>query len=183
MDSSDRFCTLSYDEMYINEQMDFDKSSGEYVGPVTLGGKDGTLGDNIFLVLAQGIKDPWKQVIACHVTASKEATEKHRFKTFMIECISAVERCGLHVLAFSSDLDSKNKSLWNSLGISVTTNGPRINNFEYNEHPIYAIPDVCHILNNFKSAVLRQSVYLPDSFVEVENLPTNIVERKHVQDL
>ena len=48
MDPSDRFCAVSYDEMYINEEMGFGKSGGEYVGPVTLEVRT-VLSEKIFL--------------------------------------------------------------------------------------------------------------------------------------
>ncbi|XP_016656063.1 uncharacterized protein LOC107882345 [Acyrthosiphon pisum] len=37
MDPMDRFCILSYDEMQISEQLDFDKNVGKFVGYATLG--------------------------------------------------------------------------------------------------------------------------------------------------
>lgn len=37
MDPVDKFCILSYDEMLISEQLDYDKLLGKFVGYATLG--------------------------------------------------------------------------------------------------------------------------------------------------
>lgn len=40
-----------------------------------------------------------------------------------------------------------------------------------------------HLLKNLKSAMLRQLVYLPVEFAEMENLPTNVVNGLHIVNL
>lgn len=182
MDPIDRYCLLSYDEMIISEQIDYNKSSGKFVGFISLGDISDVVGTKIFLVLLRGVKNSWKQVIACHVMP-KESIDVQVLKEFILQCISSVEDCGLHILALSSDLDNRNRSLWNSLGINIYKFGPLVNSFMFHEHEIFAIPDVCHILKNLKSAVLRQKIYLPDAFVEHEGLPTNIIDGTYIKSL
>lgn len=182
MDATDKFCVLSYDEMCISEQLDYDKSSGQFSGYATLGANPSLLGQKIFVVLVRGIKNRWKQVIACHVTR-KESIDHNEVKNFILDCISSVEKCGLSVLLLSSDLDGRNRSLWTSLQISATKYGRRVNSFDFNGHEIYVSPDVCHLLKNLKSAVLRQKVYLPNEFIEMEDLPTNVVDGTHIVQL
>lgn len=99
---------------------------------------------------------------------------------FILECVDKVENCGLSVLLLSSDLDHRNKALFTSLGIKVTRKGEKINSFTHNGHEIYVEPDPCHLLKNLKSALLRQLVYLPEEFAEVENLPTNVVNCSYI---
>lgn len=110
MDPTDRYCLLSYDEMVISEQIDYDKSNGKSFGYTTLGDISNVLGTKIFLVLLRGIKNQWKQIIACHVTP-KESINVQVLKEFILQCISSVEDCGFYIFALSSDLDNKNRSL------------------------------------------------------------------------
>lgn len=160
MEPCDRFCLISYDEMQISKKVEFDRSTGKAIGYVTLDPKvehenwaptNDDLGEKLFLVVVKGIKNHWKQVIACHVTRkgmnTKEEREKMRelFKQFILQCITAVESCGFHVVTLSSDLDNRNKSMWTSLGIKVASDGSRSNSFIHNNHEIYAQPDPCHI--------------------------------------
>lgn len=62
------------------------------------------------------------------------------------------------------------------MGITIMKFVPRINSFHFSGHDIYTIPDVCHILKNLKSALLRQEVFLPETYVEQEKLPSNVVK-------
>jgi len=71
MDIADRLCVLSYDEMKISKQQDYDKSLGRFVGYTTLGKNLETLGEKVYVVVARGIKNKWKQIIACRVTHSE----------------------------------------------------------------------------------------------------------------
>lgn len=184
MEDIDKFSVLSYDEMAISEQMDYDKNSGKFFGFATLGDEIATsaTGQKIFLVIVRGIKNRWKQVIACHVTR-KETIDPKILKKFMLECISSVENCGLRVLLLSSDLDGRNRALWTALNIQASKNGLRVNSFVHNNHDIYVMPDPCHLLKNLKAAMLRQKVYLPSEFVDVEKLPSNVVDGSYVARL
>jgi len=56
MDIADRLCVLSYDEMKISKQQDYDKSLGRFVGYTTLGKNLETLGEKVYVV-ARGIKN------------------------------------------------------------------------------------------------------------------------------
>lgn len=56
----------------------------------------------------------------------------------MLNCFNAAEKCGLQVLALSSDLDGPNTSLWTSLGVHVEKYGKRVNYFQFNKHEIDA---------------------------------------------
>lgn len=182
MDPTDRYCILSYDEMVILAQQDYDKNNGTFSGYVTLGQNKDVLGQKIYLVLVRRVKNHWKQILACHVTP-KESIDFEIVKEFIEKCIVYVEKCGLYVLALSSDLDARNRSLWSSMGITIMKYVPRVNSFHFNEHDIYAMPNVCHILKNLKSARLRQEVFLPEAYVEQEKLPSNVARGSYVKML
>jgi len=134
MDDLDKFCALSVDEMMIYTQQDYDKNLHKYFGHVTLGNNKETLGSHITVVLARGVKNNWKQVIACEVT-DKTTNRKHT-KTLITDSILFFESCGLTVLSVTSDMGSNNRGLWSLLGITIKPNGDRENTFQCNNHSI-----------------------------------------------
>lgn len=83
--------------------------------------------------MLRGLKNSWKKVEACHVTR-KETIDSTLLHDFMLDCITTVESSGLRVVALSSDLDGRNRSLWTSLNIYASNNGVRSNCFSYNVH-------------------------------------------------
>lgn len=141
MEFTDKFCILSYDEMVINSKQDFNKFRGNFVGNVTMGNNTDILGSKFLRVLARGLKNPWKQIVACHETPSGGISH-NIFKNLMEHCILAVEICGLHILALSSDLDARNRALWRSFGINISKYGKKVNFFNFNGHEVFAIADV-----------------------------------------
>lgn len=183
MEPSDKFCVLSCDEFLINEQLDYDKSSGVFIGYVSLGDDESLVGQKMLLVVVRGVKNRWKQIIGCHVTR-KERMEPELFSNFLLQCIDELEKCGLRVIVFSSDLDGRNKSFLNSMNISASQMGKCINSFSFNKRDIFVIPDICHLLKNLKSSVLSQPVFLPSDYVEKHNLGDfNVVRGSYVIEL
>lgn len=182
MEPIDRFCILSYDEMLISKQLDYDKNLGKFVGYATLGNNLDNLGEKIYVVVVRGVKNHWKQVVACHLTR-RESINPKILQDFMLDCITTVESSGLHVVALSSDLDGRNRSLWTSLNIHASKNGDRHNSFSHNDHDIFVITDPCHLLKNLKAAMFRQQIYLPEAFIEHEKLPTVVINGSYVKTL
>lgn len=188
MHPTDRYCILSYDEMQIKKQIDFDKNEQVFYGTATLGESSKhednpeNLGDKMFVIVARGVKTNWKQIIASHVTL-KDSLDPEILRDFILDTISSVESCGMYVLALVSDSDGRNKSLWTSLGIHASRLGKRCNSFFFDNHEIFAFPDSCHLLKNLKAAMLRQLIFLPKTFVEQEKLPTNMVKGSYIKEL
>lgn len=181
MTISDRFCVLSYDEMAIASQLDVDKNKKKFHGHITI--YDSVeIGTKLFVVLARGIRTNWKQIIACHVTKQQKISFDI-IKKFLFECISFLENCGIHVLALSSDMDSRNTGTWTQLGVEVNQFGTRINSFEFNGREVFVMPDICHLLKNLKAALLRQFVVLPSAFVEEHELPCEIINGSLIKKL
>lgn len=120
---------------------------------------------------------PW------HVTR-KESIDPDLIQGFILECTSSIEACGLYVLSLSSDLDGRNRSLWTSLNINATKFGKPQNSFAFNGHEISTTPDPCHLSKNLRSALLRQKVYLPETYVDAEKwlrktLTASYPKRRH----
>lgn len=173
IDDLDKFCALSVDEMMISTQKDYDKNLHRYFGHVTLGNNKKTLGSHITVVLARGVKNNWKQVIACEVT--DKTTNREHMKTLITDSILFLEICGLTVLSVTSDMGFNNRGLWSLLGVTIKPNSDRENTFQCNNHCIYIIPDVCHLLKNLKSAILRTGLHISEKLQEFEKMPSSFV--------
>lgn len=139
------------------------------------------LGSHITVVLARGLKNNWKQVIACEVT--DKTTSREHMKKLIIESILFVESCGLTVLSLTSDMGSNNRGLWSHLGVTIKANSDRENTFQCNDHSIYIVPDVCHLLKNLKSAILRTGLHISKELQDFEKLPSSLVSVVYIRDL
>jgi len=180
MDNNDRFCVMSVDEMEVSKQLSYNKNSTETFGFITLGNEN-MLGGKLLLVIIRGLKNKWKQVIGCHLTDG--SLDNELFKKFIEQCIESVESCGIHVLALSSDMGNTNRALWNSLDIKVKKDGIRKNTFEFNDHNIFIMPDICHLLKNLKSSLLKNDIILPIEYCESEGLPSQVVKGSYIATL
>lgn len=181
LDPLDRICILSIDEMEISGDINFDKHKSTFCGNITLGDSQ-LVGNHLTVVLMKGVKSPWKQVIACEVTGP--STKGSLQKELIENCITFVDKCGLRVIALSSDMGSNNRAMWSSLGVEVTRNESQRNvKFEVENDVIYVVPDVCHLLKNLKSAVLNSGLTLPLSLVQNEELPSNFVSGQYILQL
>jgi len=136
------------------------------------------LGVKLLLVIIRGLKNKWKQVIGCHLTDS--SLDNQKFKQFIQRCIESVKSCGIHVLTLSSDMGNTNRPLWSSLDVKVKKDGIRKNTFDFNNHNIFIMPDICHLLKNLKSSLLKNDIILPKDYCENEGLSSQVVKGSFV---
>lgn len=181
MTSSDRYCLLSIDHMEINQKLNCDKNVQILYRTVTFGKKKSQIGTHILLVVCRGLKQNWKQIIAAHVT--ENLIDGKLLKEFLDDCIRFVEETGLRVIALSSNTKPNYRSVWNEYCCYVKQDGTRNNAFQSNNHDIFIIPDVCHILNNLRIKILTSVLHLPEGFVKCEKLPTAEVSGKYILNL
>jgi len=104
-------------------------------------------------------------------------------KQFIEECLSACKNAGLQVISYGSDMGPENRTLWNKLDVKVQRTGTRQNYFRFNDSNVFVVPDVCHLLKNFKNAMLNKCITLPTQYIEKLDLPTRVVTGEHVKTL
>jgi len=80
-------------------------------------------------------------------------------------------------------MGNANRTLWNSLDIKVKKDGIRKNTFEFNDHNIFIMPDICHLLKNLKSSLLKNDIILPNEYCENESLPSQVVKGSYIATL
>ena len=83
-------------------------------------------------------------------------------------------------MTLSSDCDKRNISLWASLGIKMSYSGERFNSFVHNGHEIFCQLDPCHVVKNSKSCMLKQPIFLPQYYVDLCDLKSNVVDGQYV---
>lgn len=181
LDPLDRVCTMSIDEMEVSGSIEFDKYKNSFCGNITLGDSQ-TIGNHITVILIRGVKTAWKQVIACEVTGP--STKGILQKQVIEKCVKFAELCGLRVVSLSSDMGSNNRAMWSAFGVEVTRNENQRNiHFTVDSNDIHVVPDVCHLIKNMKNTILNVGLYLPQSLVENEDLPSNFVSGKYIVQL
>jgi len=133
MDTKDKLTVLSFDEMYLSHQIDFDKSKEQVIGPHK----------TVQVVMARGLVSSWKQPVF------------YNYDTPMTPEILNDIICNLHdidfnVISIVNDMGPTNQRLWKNMNVSHNT--PNFN------HPItgnriHVFADVPHLLklcrNNF----------------------------------
>lgn len=67
--------------------------------------------------------------------------------------------------------------------MTIKPNGDRENTFQCNNHCIYIIPDVCHLLKNLKSAILRTGLHISEILQEFEKMPSSFASGVYIRDL
>lgn len=86
-------------------------------------------------------------------------------------------------------MGSCNKAMWNAYGIFCTPGSKNVCK-NYSQHPIdckrklYFMPDVPHLFKNIKQALFNNKIITIDQHIVKENnLPSSIVQCKHIEDL
>lgn len=148
--------------------------------PIVNSEKQKQLGNHALIALVQGITQKWKQVVRCHITS--DSIDGKDLKTFVFDCISFLENCGLNVVALGSDMGRNNMNLWRELRVNVSWK-KRVFSFIHNNHDLFVIPDACHLLKNLKLCTQKQVVYLSSDYVAKNNLPSRKVDGTYVNQL
>lgn len=94
-------------------------------------------------------------------------------KKLITNCILFIENCGLTVLSITSDMGSNNRGLWSLLGVTIKPNDDRKNKFQFNNHSVFIMPDICPLLKNLKSAILRTRLRISKELQEFEKLSSS----------
>lgn len=146
MSTLERIAVISFDEMYLSKRIEFEPKSEQILGPC----------NNVQVMCARGLFSQWKQPIFfefnCDMTVN-----------ILLTAIKKMYDAGFIVVAFVSDLGSKNRTLHKEL--QLTPSKP------YFEHPnidggkIFAFADVPHLLKLIRNHFLDSTLNLADGSV------------------
>ena len=116
---TERFVTLSIDEMKVQEDLVWDKHNGDLIGYVDLGDPEvnhatlknpEAIASHVLLFLVRGIQNPIKFAIANFAT--KDIKAVHLFPTFWKAVGILEDNCELKVVAVTSDGASANRTFY-----------------------------------------------------------------------
>ena len=184
MNTTDRYCCLTLDEMAITPGQKFDRRTDTMIGNVTLPDHNGTATKALVVMLA-GICSRWKQTIGYWFTPS--GCDGKVFHPILKDIIDQAKDIGLHVLALTSDMGGSNLAMWKSFGVKVGKNSEWITKIPHPSLPdeeLYFLADDPHLVKNVKAALCNgQDFLIPEEFVLQHNLPSSTATIRHIKQL
>lgn len=177
-------CVLVLDEMFLTEGMNYDVASKSFIGNVTLPEHEGIANHGLVFMLG-GISSRWKQTVAYYFTS--DSVKGGTLKPIINSIISKAEDIGLRVNSITSDMGACNKAMWTSYGVGCSFLRDVNNSVLHpcdSERKLYFLPDVPHLFKNIKQSIINNKVItIPDNIVKENNLTSNIVDCKHIEEL
>lgn len=180
LDEIHKFCSLVFDEMSIQERIDFDPNSKAYIGYTTLPDVPLTIASKLLAFLLSGVCKRWKQIVAYHFTPSQ--IYKKSIKEVILDIIEQCEKNGLVVICLVCDMG--NRGILSELGFSC-----KKDKIMYSiPHPfnssrtLYAIPDFIHTFKNLKEMLMKISmIVLPEDVVNKYNLQSPKIDMRYIE--
>ncbi|KAF2893260.1 hypothetical protein ILUMI_12916 [Ignelater luminosus] len=183
--NSESECILLIGEMEIEESLDFDASLDSYVGYSSMKQDKilRKLGNRLFICILRGLNSNWKQVIAYHIINKTGSNDEifHLIKNVIIK----VEDIGYKVLGLVSDMTLKNQILWRNLKIHIDKHSENnvVAHPAREQETLYVFADTLHLLENFRSALMKNDFIVPNSVMKKEQLPSDIISFKYLVQL
>ena len=184
MNNCEKTCCLTLDELSLTAGVEYDASSGNLVGNVTLPQHTGRA-DHALVFMLGGITTRWKQTVAYHYTNLQ--TDGAIFKDIILDIIHRATDIGLHVESVTCDMGASNRAMWRSFGVSCGKHCQTVNKIPHPEAPdkwLHFLADVPHVFKNIKSAIIRGNIFtLSDEIVEKHQLKSSTVSVEPLTDL
>jgi len=187
----ERQCGIVSDEVAITPGERFDQSTRQWVGKSTLPTHIG-LAKKALVFMVAGLTRRYKDAVAYFFTNKRDPActgneTGDALAAILRTVITKTERAGLEVDSVTSDMGPDNMALWKSLGIGGSRFGPVVSSFPNPVRPdreVFVLPDSPHLFKSIKRAIeVNKTILLPQALVESENLPTNLVQYRHIEEL
>lgn len=176
----ERYCCMQFDAAAITPSKEYCTSSSKIVGYDTLSQLP-VLACHVLVFLLSGITTSWKQIIAYHFIG--DSVEGSKLGNVISEILVLSNQIGINVVNITSDMGPDNQATWKYFGIK--SKKTLFQNFI--QHPndpiqkVYFMADPPHLLKNIRSCLVNNKIIqIPDFFVQKYNLPSNIVDVKHI---
>ena len=196
MEEKDKNCGLIIDEMAIQPKYEFNSTTQSFMGRPTLPPtqavlqkrafdpywkREHDLAHHGFNIIAVGIGLRWKSFVAYHFTDT--SFDPEITAQWIIQVIRRLMDIGLKVRFQTFDSSTMNVALQAVFEVGVTgkANCPVISNIAQicNEDEAI-VPDAAHEIKSIRKHSLKYELIIEESFVELHNLPTNIVKLKEI---
>lgn len=143
MSERDRVTIVSYDEIYVEQMVEYDFRNDGILGPHK----------SLQVIMARGLFAKWKQPVyaRCDTKMTPE---------ILNQVIAALHEAGYNVVAAVSDCGGGNQGLWKELGIDVIKDHTRTKMpHPVTGNPIHMIPDAPHLLKLIRNWLLDCGFY------------------------
>lgn len=139
----------------------------------------------VFMVA--GVGGRWKQVLGYHFTGN--SMDPNVLKEIVMEILQKCHDIGLHIMNLTTDQTGINQALWKLFGFGKQ-HGNKDEIINSVPHPIdptklfYLFSDAPHALKNITQSLLNNKIIiLPENYVLHHDLPSNLVQRDHLEIL
>jgi len=147
--NNEKSCSISFDEMYIKEFLEYSKDYDFIEGFEDFGhyGRTSKSANCVMVFMARGLYSPWKFPVAYFLAHSGV---KHKLlKDLIIDVLSELFKSGLCPKVLVCDQGTNNQSALKSLG--VDENNPY---FFVENNKIYSIFDVPHLIKSLRNNLI-----------------------------
>lgn len=141
MTEREKVVILGYDEMSVSQTFERDRRNDEIVGPH----------NEMQVISARGLFSNWKQPI--YVNFDQAVT-----LPILNEVITRLHEIGFTVVGNVHDCSSKNRTLWNEIGIDYSSERTSMKHPVTNED-IFFFPDAPHLLKLIRNWLLDHGFY------------------------
>jgi len=177
----DKDCSIFWDEMALTSCVELDRSTGCYIGTVTLPNVTGVAYKALVFMFG-GIHRKWKLTVAYYFVPKETYAEA--VKDIVIDLLGRAKGIGLNVKCLVCDMG--NRGIMNALGFSLKKDNIvfKIQNPADPENSLYCLPDMVHVFKSVKEMLCNNRIItLPHEVVDRCNLPSNIVDVGHIEML
>lgn len=180
----ERDCCLILEEMEIVNEKIYDIRPNFCFDSIIVPESRGNATHVQIFVLA-GINARWKQIVAYYFTEG--SIERHAFENILLDIFHNAKEINLNIISITSDIDSNNQAIWDTLELDLTRQGIFNNTIDHLLDPskkIFIFADVPTIFKQFKlMLIMNKTIIIPEDLQEKYNLPTNIISSHHITDL
>ncbi|KAB0803623.1 hypothetical protein PPYR_00593 [Photinus pyralis] len=160
MNEMQKICILSFDEMSIKRNLDYNKSKDLIEGFQDFGylGRSNKLGDHVLVFYLQSVYAHWKTPVAYFI--SNGVVKANILSELIQKCLEELYICGLKVKATVCDQGTNNRSALKCLG--VKNKQPF---FFHNDRKYYALYDVPHLMKSIRNQLIVHNFEIDNSIV------------------
>ncbi|KAJ1530256.1 hypothetical protein ONE63_005179 [Megalurothrips usitatus] len=161
MKSSDLYCTLLFDEVFLVSNLSFNKLTGKLGGFEDYGrhGRTSLVADHALVFMAQGITKKWTLPVAYYFVHG--TCPSHMLKILICDVVRALHDAGYNVLATASDQGPTNQKAVAELKSSTKDEIF----YEIDGRRMVHIWDIPHILKNVRNNLLSSDIQYKDGLV------------------
>ena len=167
----EQVCFLTLDETSISPCVEYDPSSGQLLGYVSLEDHSG-VATHALVIMLGGVTSRWKQTVAYYFTGN--SSDGTVLKPLVLEIIEKAAGIGLYVIAVTSDMGSMNRAMWRSFGLRTGRHCATVNKIPHplDSQKIFAFSFRCSTCDQkFEGCLANGNVFtLPESMVSEHNL-------------